>query len=345
MPLRCFLLFLLVLSMELVSADGFAAPVESGLSDETSLPTSVAAVLSPSRYSVAVADTSWFDVVRGRTVPGRVYYPLGNAERFPVVVFSTGLGRNRDDCAYLGRRWASCGYVAVHVQHQGSDEQARQRGLRPKKELQRAFYDPENIRNRPMDIIFVIDRLEQMAKNKTPMGERLDLTRIGVAGHDFGAQTVLALAGQVLPGQITFADPRVKAVVAMSSPVPLGQVPLDVAYGDISRPCLHITGTADNSIVATTTAPQRRLPFDYTHGADQFLVTFFGADHLTYSGHVRPANSGRDALFQRLIAESSTVFWDAYLKQNDRARNWLTDRGLADYLKTTARVEKKLIAR
>ena len=52
----------------------------------------------------------------------------------------------------------------------------------------------------------------------------------------------------------------------MSSPVPLGQVPLSLAYGNISRPCLHITGTADNSIVATTQASQCRLPFDYMQG-------------------------------------------------------------------------------
>ena len=196
----------------------------------------------------------------------RIYYPTGSSEleKFPLIVFSTGLGRSRDDCAYLGRHWASCGYVSVHVQHKGSDEEVRQGNLRPRKELQRAFYAPQNIRNRPIDIIFVIDRLEAMQRKGSTPGDRCDLTRIGVAGHDFGAQTVLALAGEVLPGQLAFSEPRVKAVVAMSSPVPLGQVPLDLAFGNISRPCLHITGTADNSIVGTTKASQRRLPFDYT---------------------------------------------------------------------------------
>ena len=116
-----------------------------------------------------------------------------------------------------------------------------------------------------------------MQRDDTPLGRRLDLTRIGVAGHDFGAQTALALAGQVLPGQIAFVEPRIRAVLAMSSPVPLGQVPLALAYGDIQRPCLHITGTADNSIVATTQASQRRLPFDYTAGVEQYLITLQGA--------------------------------------------------------------------
>jgi predicted dienelactone hydrolase len=294
------------------------------------------------RYSVAITDKSWFDVQRGRTIPARIYYPANVAERFPVVVFSTGLGRSRDDCAYLGRHWAGCGYVSVFVQHPGSDEAARG-GVRPRKELQRAFYDPNNIRNRPLDMTFVIDRLEQMARDGSSLGERLDMTRIGASGHDFGAQTVLALAGQVLPGRISLGDARVKAVVAMSSPVPLGQVPLAEAYGGVSLPCLHITGTADNSIVGTTQASQRRLPFDYVSAADQYLITLNGADHMTYSGHIRAANGAYDAMFQRLIAESSAAFWDAYLKRRDAAKTWLAGKGLEAHLGTAGRVERKLI--
>ncbi len=292
------------------------------------------------RYSVSVVDQTWHDAERGRNVPVRIYAPINDSQSFPVIIFSTGLGQSRDDCAYLGRHWASCGYVSVHVQHRGSDEEARQ-GLRPRKELQRAFYSPQNIRNRPLDILFVIHQLDTMWREDTNLAKRCDLSKIGVSGHDFGAQTVLGVAGQVLPGRITFAEPRVKAIVAMSEPVPLGQVPLEVAYGDITLPCLHITGTADNSIVATTQAYQRRLPFDHTTAADQFLVTFYGADHMVYSGHLRPANGPYDAMFQRLIAECSAVFWDAYLKNDAGAKAWLADGSLKSYLATTARVEKK----
>ena len=105
-----------------------------------------------------------------------------------------------------------------------------------------------------------------------------------MAGHDFGAQTALALAGAVLPGNIQFARPPRQGRGGDELPVPLGQVPLDLAFGGITLPCLHVTGTADNGIVGTTTASQRRLPFDYSSAADRYLVTLFGADHLTYSG-------------------------------------------------------------
>ena len=86
-------------------------------------------------------------LVRRRARPQRAGEDLLSgrqpSEQFPVIVFSTGLGRSRDDCAYLGRHWASCGYVSVHVQHKGSDEEVRQGSLRPRKELQRAFYAPK----------------------------------------------------------------------------------------------------------------------------------------------------------------------------------------------------------
>jgi hypothetical protein len=312
--------------------------------DDDAKPYKLKAFGAASPYSVATVDQTWFDAGRGRSVPARIYYPVGGSadDRFPLVVFSTGLGRSRDDCAYLGRHWARCGYVSVHVQHIGSDEAVRQGNLRPRKELQKAFYAPQNIRNRPLDIIFVINQIDAMQREGSTPGNRCDLTRIGVVGHDFGAQTVLGLAGQVLPGQLAFSEPRVKAVVAISPPVPLGQVPLELAYGDISRPCLHITGTADNSIVGTTKASQRRLPFDYTSGADQYLVTFYGFDHMTCPGHLRAGNGTHDAMFQRLIAECSAVFWDAYLKDDPGAKDWLTGGPLRTHLGAAGWMEQKL---
>ena len=40
----------------------------------------------------------------------------------PVVLFSHGLGGSREGYGYLGSYWAAHGYVAVHLQHIGSDE-------------------------------------------------------------------------------------------------------------------------------------------------------------------------------------------------------------------------------
>ena len=48
-------------------------------------------------------------------------------------------------------------------------------------------------------------------------------------------------------------------------------------------------------------------------------------------------------MYQRLIADSSVVFWDAYLKQSDSAKTWLAGRGLETHFGATGRVEKKLV--
>ena len=61
------------------------------------------------------------DGMRARDIPIRVYLPAAGA-RAPVVLFSHGLGGSRAGSAFLGRHWAARGYLAVFVQHPGSDE-------------------------------------------------------------------------------------------------------------------------------------------------------------------------------------------------------------------------------
>jgi hypothetical protein len=49
----------------------------------------------------------------------------------------------------------------------------------------------------------------------------------------------------------------------------------------------------------------------------------------------------KDALFQDLIRQSTTAFWDAYLKGDAEARAWLADGGFASILGADGRFEKK----
>jgi predicted dienelactone hydrolase len=317
------------------------ALVPSGAAAEDDLPRTTTAVvaLPPAMKS----DFRWLDPLRGREIPATIYYPANAGGPLPVIIFSHGLGRSREDYAYLGRHWASHGYVAVLVQHPGSDQAVRQKTVRPIKALREAWEDPVNAMNRRRDLIFAIDQLERMKIQNTPLGSWLDLGRIGVAGNDFGAQTALVLAGQTLPGQITRPDPRVKAVVAMSPPVPQRGITLAEAYEQIHLPCLYMTGTQDDGLVGATKADQRRLPFEYTFGADQYLLTFRGADHMIYCGHVLDRTRGQnDAMFQRLICISSTAFWDAYLKDHSGMRNWMIAGGLNTTIGRHGWVERKL---
>jgi predicted dienelactone hydrolase len=179
-------------------------------------------------------------------------------------------------------------------------------------------------------VSFAIDELTKMNDEKSPLKKRLDLNRIGVAGHSFGAFTALATVGEVLimplGAEISFRDPRVKAAVAMSTSVPRNKEKLEKTFGQIKTPCLHMTGTLDESPFGDTKPSQRRAPFDYINSSHQFLITFTGGDHFIFSGRWREQTGGEhDKMFQDFIRSSSTAFWDACLKEDRAALKWLNE--------------------
>src|SRR5690349_8072967 len=67
----------------------------------------------------------WKDTARNdRTVPYKIYYSPQTTSPRPVVIFSHGLGGNREGSEFLLSYLAANGYVAVAVQHPGSDTPA-----------------------------------------------------------------------------------------------------------------------------------------------------------------------------------------------------------------------------
>jgi predicted dienelactone hydrolase len=280
---------------------------------------------------VATLSETWTDAARNREVPVKIYYPEDGAGPFPVIVFSHGLGGTREGYEYLGRHWASCGYVSVHLQHKGSDDQVWKGKSRPLEAMRESIKDLANSANRPRDASFAVDRLEKLNREKSPLQDKLDLKRLGMAGHSYGAWTTLAIAGEntvPLPGlDAKFTDPRFKAAIAMSAPVPGAKQKelLDRTFADVKIPVLHMTGTLDDSPIGETAAAERRIPFDHISGADQYLITFNGGDHMIFSGRGRkPGNFRKDPVFQKYILIAGTAFWDAYLKDETRAKSWLS---------------------
>jgi hypothetical protein len=254
-------------------------------------------------------------------------------------------------------KWAGRGYVSVHLQHIGSDDSVF-RGGGGLQGLQRAAGNPMNGINRIKDVTFALNQLEKANADDGPLKGRLDLKRVGMAGHSYGAFTTMAVAGQkfstVSNVQLGGAEPRIKAAIAMSSPI-RRNTDFDKAYGSIRIPVLHMTGTLDDSPVGESPAADRRIPFDHTPGPNQFLITFTGGDHMVFSGRVRlPAGvalpikgmSGDGKLdegFQQIIREASTAFWDAFLREDEdeTAKKWLTDGELKKRIGKQGVFEKK----
>jgi predicted dienelactone hydrolase len=331
---RLFLALLLLAAPAAVSAMPAQAPAAS--------PKTYKAEPGPSIVTATLLD--WRDAARSRPVPVKIYAPATGAGPFPVIVFSHGLGGSRNGYEYLGRHWASWGYVSVHLEHLGSDTAAFKKGGRALKDLREAAGDPQNALARPLDVRFVLAQLETLSQGGSPLAHRLDLTRIGMAGHSFGSWTTMAVAGQAVGqrfGQETgLADPRIKAAVAMSTPVPR-QKDFDRLYRNVHIPILHMTGTLDDSPVGDTKAAERRIPYDHVHGADQYLVTFQGGDHMIFSGRFREAERPRDPLFHSLILQGTTAFWDAYLRGDAAAKAWLAGGGYAGVLGRDGKLEER----
>ncbi len=303
-----------------------------------------AASISSSGFSVYLED--WLDGARNRPIAVKIYMPSGKGP-FPVVVFSHGLGGSREAATYLGEYWAAHGYVAVHVQHEGSDDSVwksvSSNGRQAVMAAMQAAANGRNLVARAYDVKFVLDELERRNKSDHLLAHKVDLTQIAVAGHSFGAGTTLAIAGQNYARgtqKLSFQDDRVKAAIYLSPPADMhGRDPRDV-FADIHIPGLLMTGTEDNSPIGNTSASQRRIPFDGIATPGQYLVNFQGGDHMIFGGRRKIAPRPQDEVFQQCIQRITTAFLDATLKGDSSSRQWL-DNCAAGYLKGIGAFEHK----
>jgi predicted esterase len=206
----------------------------------------------------------WRDEKRGRDVPVTIHAPAG--VRAPVVIFSHGIGEDRDSYAWLGEALAHHGFLAVHVTHAGTDKAMLQRGYR---HLYNALKDRQNWIDRSLDVSFVLDQLARR--------DDADLSRVAVAGHSAGAFTAFAVAGVRFHDGNMQRDERVKLIIPMSMPRMDGII----SDYDVGIPVLNITGTCDTSLLYRTFPRHRRIPFESSSG--QHLVTIEGVNHDTFS--------------------------------------------------------------
>lgn len=303
--------------------------------------------------TVEVLNLRWRDAARNRDVPAKIYYPKEAHGLCPVILFSHGLGGSCEGYSYLGKHWAGCGYVSVHITHLGSDDSlwknvpVAERG----EALKKGAMNLQNALNRPADCQFALDQIEALNKDSaSPLHDRLDRKAMAVAGHSFGGYTTLALAGQTfmlpLGRSKRYDEPRLKAAIQMSAPAPTIRRDLDDTYGSITLPVMHMTGTKDFlELLPQTTAADRRIPFDHMGHSETCLVTFNGGDHFIFSGRERKGaaaeQAAQDEAFQKMICVGTTAFWDAYLRNNVAAKEWLLKGGYAKLLGSLAVFETK----
>ncbi len=282
----------------------------------------------PAGATLTTVDATLYDASRPeggapREVPVRLHYPAG-AGNLPVVFVSHGLGGSREGLAYLGQAFARAGYVAVHVTHRGSDSSVCAGLLFNSPECQRrlsaAGSNSLNRVRRPRDVSFLIDSLAQLEALVGPSGTHLDGSRLAVAGHSFGAYTVMALAGAKVDmpegTDRVFADTRLRAFVALSPQGP-GQVGLDESsWSNITAPVMTMTGTYDASEFGDEPASWRLIPMTRMPAGDKFALWLYGAYHSTFASSGTPEQ-------QATISTAATQMLDAYVKQSQTVRGVL----------------------
>jgi predicted dienelactone hydrolase len=220
------------------------------------------------------------------------------------------------------------------LQHIGSDDGLLQgAGLNAFAVLKQAAADPQNALDRAADVTFAISRMILLNHRRgSPLEGLVNEKEIGMAGHSFGAWTTLAVVGEKNPGAIVLTDPRIKAAIAMSAPVPGGIERARGQFAGIAVPVFHMTGTRDDSPIGETKAADRRIPFDQATAPGTCLLILNGADHMTFSGHIFNAYWQDDAHYQTFILAGSTAFWDATLRGDQAARAWLYNGGFTALL-------------
>ena len=283
------------------------------------------------------------DAKRDREIPIRVYLPEFN-NAAPVVLFSHGLGGNRQGSSYLGKHWAARGYVAVFLQHPGSDDSVwKGLRLRDLKTAMQKAASAENYLLRGQDVPAVLDQLEKWdAESTNELKGRLNLKQVGMSGHSFGAQTTQAVSGQSLPiGNASLTDARIKAALPQSPSSPR-RGDLQAAFRQVKIPWLLMTGTKDTSPIGVQTVATRLAVFPALPAGDKYQLVLHNGEHLAFTDHKLPRfKKQRNPNHHRVILALSTAFWDTYLRNDNAAKAWLQGAGPRTILESEDKWERK----
>jgi predicted dienelactone hydrolase len=238
-----------------------------------------------------------------------VYVP-NTQQQVPVIVISHGLGTDSSNFEYLASHLASHGFAVIVPNHPGSDTK-QLRSLM--KGSANEVAEPSEFYNRPLDVKFVLDEIEQ--RNKSQFRGLLNMEQVGIFGQSFGGYTGLALAGapinfaglekdckpQALKDtwnvslllqcralelrrtaplrEYNLRDERIKAVIAVN-PI-TSSIFGDAGLNNIKIPVMIVASSDDT--VAPALYEQIR-PFSWIGNQHKYLAVLQGGTHFSAIG-------------------------------------------------------------
>ena len=280
------------------------------------------------RYTARNFD--WTDTVRGRNVPARLYLPATSHSpgSLPLVLFSHGIGGSREGYGYFGRYLAAHGYASLHVQHVGSDRQVWfGNPFSMVSRLSGAAQESEAL-NRAQDVRFALDRI--LEPGASPL---IDARRVVVAGHSYGANTAMLVAGarvDSLSRSGSLKDPRISAAILISAPPFYGMGDPKKILSGIDIPTLHITATADDiQIPGYYSGLPDRLEIFRAMGSDssapKVLAVFREGSHSMFTDRMGTGGSALNPRVKMATRQLALAFLDALQSGSPGAlQHWST---------------------
>jgi predicted dienelactone hydrolase len=290
-------------------------------------------------------DITLHDAKRGKNLECRVHYP-DTGEKLPLIVFSHGFGADRTAFSTISQHVAAQGYVIVHPSHsdgfgRSAAKQAGAKGVGALRGggLAGLMNDPAKVEDRVGDVTFIMDAIEQLGEKVPALKGRIDPTRIGVGGHSFGAYTAMLTGGVTADiGGVkarSFADPRVKCILPISAQGTGQQGLTEASWSALKLPMMTMTGSRDQG--AGGQGPDwKKEPFKFSPPGDKYLVFIEGANHVSFGGY-----GGRDNAFTPVVKATTLAFWDAYLKDDAKAKAALKTGEMVKPFAGSAKIESK----
>ncbi|MFM6107967.1 MAG: alpha/beta hydrolase [Sphaerospermopsis kisseleviana] len=267
---------------------------------------------NPGIFTFKKSTLEFFDITRDRHLLTDIYIPnLQNTT--PVIVISHGLGLDSSNFRYLAKHLASHGFAVVVPNHPYLFFNNRNN---------RKLQEANEFINRPLDIKYILDKLEKANQSDGEFKGKLNLQQVGIFGQSFGGYTALALAGAKINFQqlqkdcqpdalqdtwnmslllqcralelqnqatqqenINLRDQRIKAAIAVN-PI-TSSIFGESGLNQMQTPVMFIGSSED------TVAPalyEQILPFSWLTNPHKYLVMLVGATHFSSIGNSNPGS-------------------------------------------------------
>ncbi|MEU8876208.1 alpha/beta fold hydrolase [Streptomyces javensis] len=209
----------------------------------------------------------------------------------PVILLSHGQGYSNhlsslNGYAPLANFWAAHGFVVIQPTHLSS----RTLTLDPNTPGAPLFW-----RSRAEDMRRVLDQLDVIEAAVPQLLERVDRSKVAVAGHSMGGHTASLLLGARLTDpddgtEVDLTEPRIRAGVLLAAPgrggdslteSTAGNFPffLTTDFSKMTTPALVVAGDKDASPHLTVRGPEWHTDPYFLSPGPKSLLTLFDAEH------------------------------------------------------------------